>query len=223
MWWRSLRKSWVPRCSTTRHGDGAHDVVRTSALVTNLGVHFKLGRENALAWVTTLDKGQPVAGATVQVSDCNGKPLASATTNAQGMAEHQGLSPERRAARRRLWQRPPTFVSARASIPAPGSGAAWTTMAFTWSDWQRGIEPWRFNVPTSQDPAPDQRAHTVFDRTLLRAGETVSMKHLLRLETSQGFGLPPRGWPGHAGHHPCGQRPAVHPAPGLAQHRHRAA
>jgi hypothetical protein len=53
-------------------------------------------------------------------------------------------------------------------------------LAFTWSHWQRGIEPWRFNVPTSQDPSPDQRAHTVMDRTLLRAGETVSMKHLLR-------------------------------------------
>nr|MBP8161405.1 alpha-2-macroglobulin [Ottowia sp.] len=66
-------------------------------------------------------------------------------------------------------------------------------MAFTWSSWQRGIEPWRFNVPTSNDPRPDQRAHTVFDRVLLRAGETVSMKHLLRTETAAGFGLPPSG------------------------------
>jgi hypothetical protein len=32
-------------------------------------------------------------------------------------------------------------------------------------------------------------AHTIFDRTLLRAGETVSMKHLLRSQTGQGFGL----------------------------------
>ena len=63
-------------------------------------------------------------------------------------------------------------------------------MAFTWSNWQKGIEPWRFNVPTSQEPRPDERAHTIFDRTLLRAGETVSMKHILRTETSQGFGLP---------------------------------
>jgi antitoxin (DNA-binding transcriptional repressor) of toxin-antitoxin stability system len=44
--------------------------------VTNLAVHFKLGRENALAWVTTLDQGRPVAGAAVQVSDCHGKPVA---------------------------------------------------------------------------------------------------------------------------------------------------
>ena len=63
-------------------------------------------------------------------------------------------------------------------------------MAFTWSDWQRGIEPWRFNVPTSSDPRPSERAHTIFDRTLFRAGETVSMKHVLRSETRQGFALP---------------------------------
>ena len=35
------------------------------------------------------------------------------------------------------------------------------------------------------------RAHTVFDRTLLRAGETVSMKHFVRTETGAGLALPP--------------------------------
>ncbi len=58
------------------------------------------------------------------------------------------------------------------------------------ADWQRGIESWRFNVPTSSQPDPDQIAHTIFDRTLLRAGETVSMKHILRTQNRQGFGLP---------------------------------
>ena len=66
-----------------QYGDARTMYVRTTALVTNLGVHFKLGRENALAWVTTLDKGQPVAGARVAVSDCRGTALASATTDAQ--------------------------------------------------------------------------------------------------------------------------------------------
>ena len=45
-------------------------------------------------------------------------------------------------------------------------------------------------MPTSRSPSPDERAHTIFDRTLFRAGETVSMKHLLRAETRQGFALP---------------------------------
>ena len=44
-------------------------------------------------------------------------------------------------------------------------------------------------MPPSSDARPDERAHTIFDRTLLRAGETVSMKHILRTETSKGFGL----------------------------------
>jgi Large extracellular alpha-helical protein len=50
--------------------------------------------------------------------------------------------------------------------------------------------PGAFNVPTSTEARPDERAHTIFDRTLLRAGETVSMKHVLRAETRQGFALP---------------------------------
>ena len=166
-----------------RHGASRTMYVRTSALVTNLGVHFKLGRENSLAWVTTLDKGTPVAGATVRVSGCNGVEVAKAVTNAQGIASFNGLPSD-----------PPHcpgndgsnayFVSARATV------AGVEDLAFTWSDWHRGIEPWRFNVPTSRDPMPNERAHTIFDRTLLRAGETVSMKHVLRTETSKGFGLP---------------------------------
>ena len=163
-------------------------VVRTSALVTNLGVHFKLGREGALAWVTTLDKGQPVEGATVRVSDCAGKPVATATTDARGIAAFKGVSPRApNCAGDDDWLgdfQQAYFVSARAQAGGVQD------MAFTWSSWQRGIEPWRFNAPTSREAAPDVRAHTVFDRTLLRAGETVSMKHLLRTETGTGFGLP---------------------------------
>ena len=162
-----------------RYGSSRTMYVRTTALVTNLGVHFKLGRENALAWVTTLDQGQPVAGATVRVSTCDGKELASAKTDEQGIARLEGLSPEAPMCQEPEW-RQAYFVSARTK----------DDMAFTWSDWQRGIEPWRFNLPVSLSPQPDEAAHTVFDRTLVRAGETVSMKHFLRLQTGAGFALP---------------------------------
>jgi uncharacterized protein YfaS (alpha-2-macroglobulin family) len=166
-----------------RHGAARTMFVRTSALVTNLGVHFKLGRENAAAWVTTLDKGTPVANARVRVSDCRGREVANATTNAQGIASFSGISPTAPTCNSDNSYSQAYFVSARAT------NAGVDDMAFTWSDWNKGIEPWRFNVPTSQAPRPDERAHTIFDRTLLRAGETVSMKHILRTETSAGFGL----------------------------------
>ena len=165
-----------------RYGSPRTMYVRTSALVTNLGVHFKLGREGSLAWVTTLDKGQPVAGARVRVSDCHGKELASAQTGDDGVARFsagQVASEPPECSGDDGW-RNAYFVSARSG----------DDMAFVWSDWQRGIEPWRFNLPTSSRVQRDTVAHTVFDRTLLRAGETVSMKHLLRTLTGDGFGLP---------------------------------
>ncbi len=171
------------------HGQDRTMVVRTSALVTNLGVHFKLGRENAVAWVTTLDKGTPVANAQVRVSDCRGRQVASATTNAQGIASLSGISPQAPTCSGDGNYNQAYFVSARAPQPTGDGKGSVNDMAFTWSDWNRGIEPWRFNVPTSREILPGERAHTIFDRTLLRAGETVSMKHLLRSENKQGFGL----------------------------------
>ncbi len=175
-----------------RYGAGRTMYVRTSTLVTNLGVHFKLGRENALAWVTALDKGKPVPNAVVRVSDCRGREVATGSTNAQGIATLTGVSPQAPVCNSEYNYTRAYFVSARAPQPASDGKGTVDDMAFTWSDWNRGIEPWRFNLPTSQTVQPDERAHTIFDRTLFRAGETVSMKHILRTETSQGFGLAPQ-------------------------------
>lgn len=157
--------------------------VRTGVLVTNLGVHFKLGRENSLVWVTTLDKGKPVAEADVAVNDCTGQRLWAGRTDAQGLAKVD------KVLERRLEGCPGEqgyFVTARkANLSKSAKGA--TDIAFVFSSWQKGVESWRFNVPTSGETQPDLRAHTVFDRTLLRAGETVAMKHFIRRETSSGL------------------------------------
>jgi uncharacterized protein YfaS (alpha-2-macroglobulin family) len=164
--------------------------VRTGVLVTNLGVHFKLGRENSLVWVTTLDKGKPVADADVTVNDCFGKLAWSGRTNAQGLARVDKVL-ELRSGGDCPGDSQGYFVVAR---KAQQKGP--TDIAFVFSNWQKGVEPWRFNQPTSTDPQPDMRAHTVFDRTLLRAGETVSMKHFVRRETSTGLAsVPPAELP----------------------------
>jgi len=60
--------------------------VPTAALVTNLSAHFKWGRESSLVWVTSLDKAEPVKGASVTVRDCNGKILWKGKTDADGVA-----------------------------------------------------------------------------------------------------------------------------------------
>jgi hypothetical protein len=158
--------------------------VRTSALVTNLGVHFKLGLENSLAWVTSLDRGAPVAGADVRVSDCKGQEIARATTDADGVARFPKLPKRTPSCERAGRTSSSYFISARA---ADTHGGAEPDLAFTWSDWNRGIENWRFKLPVKYDDDYAIPIHTVLDRTLFRAGETVSMKHLLRQEALRGL------------------------------------
>ena len=160
-------------------GKKAPMYVRTGVLVTNLGVHFKLGRENSLAWVTTLDKGRPVADADVAVHSCSGERLWAGRTDAHGVARIDKALAERAECPGESGH----FVTARKADKGV------TDLAFVFSSWQKGVEPWRFSHPTSQDPQPDLRAHTVLDRSLLRAGETVSMKHFIRRETSRGLAL----------------------------------
>ncbi len=155
--------------------------VQSAALVTNLAAHLKLGRENSLVWVTTLDKAQPVRGAEVAVRDCGGAIHFRGRTDAAGILRIDQALPARDKLPGCLdkYDRQ-YFVTARSG----------DDLTFTFSDWNEGIAPWRFGVPTVAWEGP-YVAHAVLDRTLLRAGETVHMKLFLRRQTGRGFTLPP--------------------------------
>jgi uncharacterized protein YfaS (alpha-2-macroglobulin family) len=148
--------------------------VRSAALVTNLAVHLKTGQDNALVWVTALDTGKPVADAEVRVSTCAGKQLWQGKTDALGRARiDQALDNPYCDGDRFL------FASAR-------SGG---DFSFVRSDWNEGIEPWRFGVYSWGDNSP-LRIHGILDRSLFRPGQTLSVKHLARSRDSRGFSLP---------------------------------
>jgi hypothetical protein len=63
-------------------------------------------------------------------------------------------------------------------------------LSFTRSDWNQGIAPWNFGVPADIWRGGALTVHTVFDRTLFRAGETASMKHVARMPVGRGFAVP---------------------------------
>ena len=166
-------------------GKPAPMYVRTSTLVTNLSVHVKLGRENNAVWVTTLDTAKPVADAEVRVSNCKGDELWRGKTNAIGVATiAKSLEDVCAMGQNQDGAINGLFVSARKTDE---KGRA--DMAFALTSWNDGIESWRFNLPTDRSASSSARAHTIFDRTLFRAGETVSMKHEFRLESMNGFAL----------------------------------
>ncbi|MBP9713408.1 MAG: hypothetical protein KBD60_06895 [Sterolibacterium sp.] len=160
--------------------------VHAAALNTNLAVHFKQGAENQLVWVTTLDGGQPVADARISIRDCRGTQLAFGRTGADGtMAVRRPLPSQPRACSPGLWS---YYVSARTT----GAVGGVEDFSFVLSSWKDGIEPWRFQLPSGYADLPAVLMHTVFDRPLFRAGETVHMKHMARRHTTAGYGWVPR-------------------------------
>lgn len=161
-------------------GRRATRYVAAAALVTDMVVHFKWGRAASLVWVTSLDKGRPVAGAAIRVTDsCSGKALAAGTTDKYGrLTVASGLpEPSTRGNCRHLGdESPPLMVSARKA----------GDFSFTLTNWGEGIRPYDFDLPygwSEQEPV----FHTIMDRTLLRAGETIHMKHVWRAPTPTGL------------------------------------
>jgi alpha-2-macroglobulin len=59
--------------------------------------------------------------------------------------------------------------------------------SFLHSSWDKGIETWRYQLPEAPYGTQNIIAHTVLDRSLLRAGETVHMKHFIRKHIISGF------------------------------------
>ncbi|MFM9828605.1 MAG: MG2 domain-containing protein, partial [Sphingomonas sp.] len=165
-------------------GRRAPRYVASAALVTNMAVHFKWGRETSLAWVTALDSGKPVGGADVQVSDsCTGTALAKGRTDGQGRLliahglpapETYGYCPD--ADREDSGDAHPLMVSARKG----------GDMSFTLTEWGEGIRPYDFDLPYGYE-ARGEIFHTVFDRALVRQGEIINMKHVFRQPVGQGF------------------------------------
>lgn len=158
-------------------GRPAPRYVATAALVTNMAVHFKWGRERSLAWVTYLDSGKPVAGAEVRITDsCTGETFAHGTTDASGgVFAPKGLPA------------PETYGDCRyGSHPLMISARAGDDMSFALTSWGQGIQPYDFDLPYGYE-ARDDIIHTVFDRALVRQGETVHMKHIIRKPVATGF------------------------------------
>jgi uncharacterized protein YfaS (alpha-2-macroglobulin family) len=183
-----------PRLGAALLGKRQSMYVPTSVLVTNLSVHFKWGRETSLIWVTTLDEGRPVPEARVAVHDCQGKTLWSGRTDGHGIARVDILSPQESLAECPYDGNVFHFDYKQTMAINRLDGGLFVTAAladdfsFVHSSWDRGLEPWRFQLPSASDHDV-MMVHTILDRPLFRAGDTVHLKHILRQQTRQGFSL----------------------------------
>lgn len=154
--------------------------VAAGALVTDMAVHFKWGRESSLVWVTMLETGAPVAHAAIHVTDsCTGKPIVWGSTDRTGRLLIRGSLPE------------PEIngdCDYGAAHPLMVSARLGEDMSFTLTSWTKGIAPYDFELPFGWEP-PQDIIHTIFDRALVKVGESVHMKHVLRHPAGSGFAL----------------------------------
>jgi uncharacterized protein YfaS (alpha-2-macroglobulin family) len=167
------------------------DIVRyvsTSALVTNLAVHFKWGRESSRVWVTQLNDGGVVPNAEVVVAEyCGGNVLWRGNSDKDGIATiNQSFGSPSASAVCRSWTRNPLMVVVKKG----------NDFSFTQSGWNQGITPEQFSMPTGTEYSIPI-VHTVLDRALFRAGETVSMKHYLRKHYLEGIAVLDRAQGSH--------------------------
>ncbi|OYU14784.1 MAG: alpha-2-macroglobulin [Alphaproteobacteria bacterium PA4] len=163
-------------------GAGRTRYVATGALVTDLAVHWQWGKGRSLAWVTRLADATPVAGARIAISDsCTGKLYWQGRTDRSGRALIGDVLPP-----------PNSYGSCDSDDSHPLMVSARTAddYSFTLSTWGNGIQGSDFSLPQGWGYEP-KAVHTVFDRTLLRSGETINMKLISRLRSDAGFGPSP--------------------------------
>lgn len=158
--------------------------VQTTALVTNMAIHFKKGEESSLVFVTSLNTSTPVAGANVSIRNCKGNELSKGVTSSNG-----------------------TFKIAGKLVTGNSDCYAYYVFAqkdkdFTFinSSWEKGIESYRYGVNRkysyNQSTFKDGIFHTLLDRALFKVGETVSMQHYMREFHQSGFKyLSKENWP----------------------------
>lgn len=141
--------------------------------VTALGLTVKTSRhEGVLAWVTRLADGRPVAGAVVRVRDEDNRVVWEGTTDGDGLA--------RSAAD--LGPKPPVLVTARMG----------DDLAYARTNWDEGHRGWEFNLPVDwHDRAPVTGAVWP-DRGIVRPGESVRVKAVLREQGERGLRVPAR-------------------------------
>lgn len=168
-----------PRLGEALLGRKATRYVAAGALVTNMAVHFKWGREGSLVWVTALDSGVGVNAADIRVSDsCTGQLLAQGKTDASGrLGVPAGLpGPESYASCDENSSDHPLMISARSG----------EDFSFNLTEWGEGISPGDFELPYGWN-AQEDVFHTIFDRALVRQGEAIHMKHVVRKPIAAGF------------------------------------
>ncbi|WP_413292370.1 alpha-2-macroglobulin family protein [Bdellovibrio sp. HCB185ZH] len=157
--------------------------VASSALVTDMAVHFKKGRESSLVWVTQLSTAKPVRDADVTLVNNLGQEFAKGKTDKNGILHLGDINFPCEG--KRSWSSGSEWDSCTTYVFAKKDG----DVSFVSSSWKKGIESYRFNVPGDDITGSWGSAsiHSILDRMAAQRGESINMKHIIREYHMNGF------------------------------------
>lgn len=139
--------------------------------VTNLGVHGRVGADQAQVWVTGVDDGLPRAGARVTIHDRDGRVQARGVTDAEGLVTVQLAPPEEPCTD---WQ----CQSYDGYIAAELDGDRAIIGAGVYDS---DLGAWRFGLWPARGTSRDPLAAAVFtERGIYRPGEPLYAKAIVR-------------------------------------------
>ena len=157
--------------------ESAASGVPTIVQVTDLGVHAKVGATEGAVWVTGVSDGSARAGATVVLHDAFGRELASAKTNAQGIARFASL--KNLAPPKVNDDDEPVRYNGVEGFVTAQLGDDRAVVAI--SQWDPDLSPWRFNVYSAWGDSRLPVAGAVFtERGIYRPTERVYAKAIVR-------------------------------------------
>ena len=161
---------------TSSRLDSASRTYRPIALVqvSDLGVHARVGAEDAAVWVTGAEDGRPRPGATVTLHDARGRVLARTRTDSTGLARLDRFAPQSpdTTDSEQRWSGFQGYVSATLADDRAVLGI---------SDYDPDLSPWRFKVQSAWGSDRLPAAAAVFtERGIYRPGEPLFAKAIVR-------------------------------------------
>ncbi len=129
-------------------------------IVANVNITLKYSQDTALAWVTDLESGEPIAGAQVIFYNDAYNPIAQASTGDDGLA---------------VATIPHTDMYATMYAAVNDSDL----FGFAQSGWSDGISPWQFDVPADYEPE-NLLVYLYTDRPIYRPDQPVYFKGIVR-------------------------------------------
>lgn len=142
--------------------------------VTSLGLTVKGSRsEGLLVWVTELKDPRPLPAVTVTVRNRNNAVIWRGTTDARGLA-----------------RTPPSVSLEQAFLVTARRG---DDLAYARASWWEGHRGWEFNLPVDYHATSPRLGHVWTDRGVVRPGESLHVKAVLRHRTDRGLAAAPAG------------------------------